>query len=408
MLIIIIELISIFLLISFLTKKGYDKLKKYIFFAFIIQFFILIIYRLELSYIGREVYYSDAEMYWNATLDLLDGRVMFAYNMGYIYYSYLIQLTSPFIWAGFINISNLLLIDFIILFLTYLLIENGVCKKNIYFFVILTATNPLIVYSLIRNLKDVLFLFYATAIFLLFYRISKGNKLYKKIINYFMLLLVTILITGIRPWGFLISIVIFSYLYLKQLFSDFKYRPIHFIIKIISGVIIFAIVLYGMFKLGYIDTLNMWIPIVLKNALQTNITSLILAPFKILIGPGPIRPMFGNIYFIHYTICGNIFSSIGALLWWFVLGILIANLMVNKKYKFKIISKMFFIMFALFIGIYSLQYGGSLELRFRGIIYILTSSLILSLVEFKINKKILSYSLLNIFIIFIGGILFGV
>ena len=80
-------------------------------FALLIQFLFLILYRLELFNLGRVVYFSDAEVYWNHTLSYLSGDFYYAYNDVYIWVSYIVQRTSPFVWVGWINIYNILILN---------------------------------------------------------------------------------------------------------------------------------------------------------------------------------------------------------------------------------------------------------------------------------------------------------
>ena len=56
---------------------------------------------------------------------------------------------------------------------------------------------------------------------------------------------------------------------------------------------------------------------------------------------------------------------------------------------------------------YSLQYGGSLELRFRGIIYILTSALSMSLYNSTISSRTRTIAVLAFGVLLVGGLIFG-
>jgi hypothetical protein len=160
-------------------------------------------------------------------------------------------------------------------------------------------------------------------------------------------------------------------------------------------------------KIGYMQILYMWVPIVFESASGMGINSLILAPLKILTGPGPIRSVLGSKYFLFYTESGNIFSAIGAFFWWIILGMYAAFYLTQEKQWSKL-SMMLIIVFIIFIAIYSMQYGGSLELRFRGVIYILTSAIILTITKIKTTKVFLIFSTLFTLIISAGGIVFGI
>lgn len=170
--------------------------------------------------------------------------------------------------------------------------------------------------------------------------------------------------------------------------------------------VVFIAVLYLMRYLGYVATLELWVPIVLESAFAYGLLDLLLAPFRILTGPGPVRSLQGARYFWYYTVSGNIFSAIGALLWWLCLGSMGARLITGRA-KGNSASIMFAIVWVLFMLIYSLQYGGSLELRFRGIIYILTLAFVMSIVDYRVSRSTRILTVIMTGIVFIGGLVFG-
>lgn len=404
MLIIFIELGIIFWITRILKSKGLTRIHKYVCLAFCIQVFILTIYRLELRALGREVYYSDAEVYWNATVALLQGWDVTTWNMGYVYYSYLIQITSPFVWVGFINISNILLIDITSLIFAYVMIGNNVHISNIRWFFIMSTFNPLVIYSLTRNLKDILFLFYTSIIILCFHWLNCQDK--RRISLYAFVVSLTLLVTDVRPWGFLVTLSLFFYFYSISLARSFQKNPIWFFVSFLGIAVVCIAVLYLMRYLGYVATLELWVPIVLESAFGYGILDLLLAPFRILTGPGPVRSLQGARYFWYYTVSGNIFSAIGALLWWLCLGSMGARLITGRA-KGNSASIMFAIVWVLFMLIYSLQYGGSLELRFRGTIYILTLAFVMSIVDYRVSRSTRILTVIMTGIVFIGGLVFG-
>lgn len=109
MLIILLEV----LFLSFLIKNQHKVHNGVmLLFSFLTQLLILVTYSVELRIIwGRTVYWSDAEYYWQATIEMLKGLKPEVYNFGYVFYSWLIQKTSPFVTPLWNNISNVLLID---------------------------------------------------------------------------------------------------------------------------------------------------------------------------------------------------------------------------------------------------------------------------------------------------------
>ena len=283
MLILLVELAAIFWMAKVLKSKGLRGIHNWLVLALGVQFLLVTIYRLELWTLGREVYYSDAEIYWNTTLALLKGADVTTWNMGYVYYCYLIQKTSPFVWAGFINLSNVLLIDLTGLSLAYVMIENTVPSRNVETLAI-GLLNPLVIYSLARNLKDVLFLFYVSLIILCFHFLTRHNT--RRILLSIALIVLTILVSEVRPWGFLVSLSLFGFLYLRWLSKGFRQRPILFYLLSVGIAVLAAILVIFLKYLGYMATLEVWVPIVIENAFSQGLLNLLLAPTRILTDQG--------------------------------------------------------------------------------------------------------------------------
>lgn len=185
MLIIVIEILMYILLSKRLLKKRLFNYKLLIFTLFI-QLLILICYRIELTTLGREVYYSDAYNYWEQTkllladinnyslIDKITGGQTF-----YVLFCYLIQKTSLFQSPILLNLSNLLLLNNTIFIFAYLLDKINIRASTIKFYLFFLLNNPLIIYSLIRNMKDALILFLTVLLVLFFIRfIENKNKIY--------------------------------------------------------------------------------------------------------------------------------------------------------------------------------------------------------------------------------------
>lgn len=214
------------------------------------------------------------------------------------------------------------------------------------------------------------------------------------------LLVLTIIIQMVRPWGFIVPVtMVFITLMHQQRFS-FKH--------ILTVFFMVPIGLYILFFSRYSSNIISWYPIIIKMALARGIFSSILGPFNMLIGPGPVRPMFGHLYFWFYTISGNVATSIGALVWWFTLPFYFAIIQYKKLKEISLLQKYIGSFLIIFVVIYSLAYGGSVELRFRGILYILFSAQILSMYNIKLNSRICFKYLLFLLIIFLIGLIMGI
>lgn len=252
--------------------------------AVLFQAILLLIYRLDLKSLNRDVYYSDAGNYWQATLDVLNGKGSNAYNEVYYITCSVIQKLSPFVWVGWNNIFNLLCVDLSIA-LCAVSIYKFLSKKNdknrrvqTIIFCCINLFNPLICYSLMRNLKDALF-------FLLVVIIGHGlqylleNKSIKNSIIYMIKLAIcSMLLMGIRPWGILAAFIPIAILIIQKNKENYEKNAIKIlaILLVITGIVLGERI-WSTFKL--------WVPIVLESAISRGIFSNIKGVATLVLGP---------------------------------------------------------------------------------------------------------------------------
>lgn len=405
---------------SLLYKK---KLNKIFMIGFVLELILLVCYRLDLLSLNRTVYYSDAETYWKNTLELINFGKSDGYNALYYKLCYYIQMCSPFIWVGWNNLFNITCVNFSVVFIIYSLVNLDREKNNddklykkIKLLIILTMFNPFILYSLMRNLKDALFMVY---VFLIAFILNIAIKKKNVILSLFAYLFFSISIYAmmqLRPWGFVIPIIAILYLTIflviilvKKIKKEFKINKIKIIwLLIVLSFVSLLIVLLLYIKIlpHILKTLEVWIPAVLDSLMQRNFVLMILGFFKFVVAPGPFRSLFGNKYFFHYTVSGNIMCCIGQIMWWIAIIIIITNIIIsikNKNVEFNV-KKHFFnfvsIVTLFYIIIYVIQYGGTAEVRLRAVMYVFVFSIfcsMFSLHNYKKNKKIYNaVSLLSI------------
>jgi hypothetical protein len=415
MLIILILFASSFVIIHQIESKELRKIviQRYLY-GLLFQSFFLILYRLELSNMGRQVYFSDAEVYWEHTLSYISGYFFSAYNDVYIWLSYFIQITSPNIWVGWNNIFNILLLN-----LTILMCAVGIYKamtnksysatiseisRNIRIFLNITLFNPLILYSLMRNLKDATYLFLVVILIYIFLMIyNKKSTIVVLLFALFSIFMMFVLY-GVRPWGFISSFFVLFLLINHKNKSWFK--------RLIWILIIFSLALVISFLSNnfnrIISSTLIWIPIVINNFMNASFFNRFTAIPRLFIGPGPIRSIQGSDYFLYYTQIGNIMSFFGSVIWWIQLSFMLA-IIFDKKYqsKYSDFSKYMFWNLISFVMVYSLAYSGSSELRFRGVLYILFSALFFSFYKVRFSKAIIFKSTIFLIVIVMGGFIYG-
>ena len=171
----------------------------------------------------------------------------------------------------------------------------------------------------------------------------------------------------------------------------------------VIGITIFAAFIVILRVTSLWNHVVLWEPIVVGNAKSLSVSELIKAPLKILTGPGPYRSILGNTYFLFTTASGNVLCALGATFWWMNLSAYCENI---RSFKLNSKNLSFILICVLFIAIYSMQYGGSLELRFRGVIYILFSASYFSCLTKPL--KISAISALSFLIIASVGTIFSI
>ena len=381
----IISIFELFLIWLLLKKQAILHNRVLLFLSFLTQFFILILYRVELEgFWGRDVYWSDAEYYWNALLSMLEGQKVEVYNILYVFYSYLLQVTSPFVSPLWNNLSNIFLVDLSFLFIIQTLLVSYdyqgsrariVLNPEIY---LVTICNPLVIYSLLRNLKDALFLFlvvFSVYLYVVVFRRFKSRVL---ILLFSVCYTASfgILLTLVRPWGWIVPII-------NSFAIPLSLSPIpkiRFFIKSYIPIIISVILAGSFLVFRNAKSVELWLGAREQIMQQTGIVhspfGLIGAPFRFLLGPGPIRSLLGKQYFWFYTYTGIACSFVGSMFWWFLLPLFVTKVL-REGFTRSVFGRAtpFFLNFGLFLAVYSFFYGGSAELRLRGVLYIFLGAL---------------------------------
>lgn len=401
MIILLIMLILIFqILNNNISKDDIKDIRKIFIIALFFQLILFFIYQFDLAMVGRDVYYSDAEYYWEATKTILNGGQSLSYNRLYYTFCAIIQLLSPFVWVGWNNLFNILCVDMCAALATTIIYKKN--KTNVMYFLYFVLFNPLIYYSLMRNLKDAMFIL---LVFSLGYLLNKTIENKK---NYWIFIIIDVLTIplfyNIRPWAFIISLFPILILMFNQRKQILKYKiPIFFIaLFLISFVLLF-------FGKTIILNIQIWAPIVWNSFITRGIMSNLLGLGKLFIGPGFIRALFGHEYFEHYLILGNYMTAFGSLLWLATISFLLVMIKepIKKIIKSSSFTKYLILFFISYVLIYTMQYGGSSEIRIRGVLYLTVYSLFFTTFEYKMTEKKTLISLILFMGIFTLSVVFG-
>ncbi len=353
----------------------------------------LVIFQLELISKGSLTYGSDEAVYYSTVLFALDSSNWFSYisqdfNFGYILYEYFIlktSLTDSVIW---IRVANLLLLINSTL-LVYIIgkerfsIKQGILNFSIAFILF----NGIITWTAIRNLKDIMFI-YMLVIFV-FLLLSLLNKKGPKVLKIILLIIVAYFIQDIRQWFIYLIVVILLTLLIYNLFKKKQY--------ILGTILSCSIIISSLSFINKgLNTLVLYTNTYSKTqandlggdaittVLSGNIWSLPISMFRFILGPGPIRGLFGNDAFVATSQSGNILIFLGGLIWWFFIPILLMALLSLKTIKNNLI---FFIILMFYWVVYSYAYAGSGDTRLRAVFYILSILFTLPYLNGDITRK---------------------
>ena len=411
-------IISMYVIMYILLKnniKNNKKIKKTIFYGLIIEIFLFIIYRLNLYFLGREVYYSDAATYWQKTLELIKYGKTSGYNSLYYEMCFLIQKTSPFVWCGWNNIFNITCINMSLLIVIQNMIKKHTKIDNIKWLIISIMYNPFIIYGLMRNLKDAFFMLMVFIVIYLYSKLYETKSLLIKLLILIGIVFFSYLFTIIRPWGFIISIcaiVLYLFQILKSKIKNVKFEidKRKFVYLIVGCLIIIftSVFVYPVISVN----IKIWYPIVKNSFFTKNIITIMLGIMKFILAPGPVRSILGTKYFEHYTITGNIMCFIGSIMWWMSIIVMATNVFLQrKKIKIDHFNLLLLFIIIIYILIYTIQYGGIAEIRLRSALYVFVYSIfynVFDLYKIKNNKRIYKIFLISCLLIFLITIIIGI
>lgn len=326
-------------------------------------------------------YGSDADYYYQGMQEAFysdnpAAAISNYFNGFYIKYGVLVLKTSPCFGILWVKLANILLLIMSLGFAYVILWRTGVPLKIASLIVLLAGLNGIVTWMSIRNLKDTLFLFLMLFDCLIavtaYYRL-KGKKIILYLLYLSLLTFISWVLAGVfgdlRQWAFVIPWLILAGLIATILLDNktiYQYRFLLGGIAIgLALVFVQAYLGHQIINFGYYASENG-----LGNAKGINlILGLGVGLLRFFVGPGPIRAIMGNDVFLVTNHTGNILIFLGSLMWWGTLPLL--------AIRFKEIVKMFFheliviLPLLLYIAIYVYVYQGSVETRFRAVLYVM-------------------------------------
>lgn len=384
MLILVFEGLLLIFIVRLLTNTWRPMARCALFWVAMWTIFWLLLVQLELAYISPDgTYGSDARTYYKGMRATLEVGKWWpspdVINPGYVAFGTSVLHTSPtesVVWVKLANIG-LLLISLALGF--YILYSWGISKKVAYFVIILAGTNGIVTWMAVRNLKDTLFLFLTLVLiagtkFLL----SKERRIsvFLRISGILLLSFVGVrMLESVRPWGTYWALSVLGATVIESLFEE----RLRLRFKISKSLLFTALALSSALIVWLVHSYQAVIQDLLVafryaegagGLVGVGPMNMVLAFARFLIGPGPIRAIFGWEVFLVTTTIGNVLITLGAIMWWAYLPVLVLVLLRGPNYWLKHASVL--IPLFIFLVAYSFAYSGSLETRFRAIVYFLS------------------------------------
>jgi len=344
----------------------------------------LLLVQLELVAISPDgTYGSDARYYYEKMRITLEAGKWWpsadVFNPGYVAFGALVLHTSPtksVVWVKLANIG-LLLISLALGF--YMLQQWGISKRVAYLVIMLAGTNGIVTWMVCRNLKDTLILFLTLALIAGVKALLSKDRHIPMLLRISSILLFSFVgaeaLRTVRPWGIYWTLGIVGATIIEPIFG--KGLGLRF--KILKSSLFATLALSVAFIVWVVHSYQAVIRDFLVavyyaeragGLVGVGLIDIVLAPARFLIGPGPIRAIFGHEVFWVTTTMGNILIALGSIMWWVYLPLLLMAVLRGPSYWLKYASVL--IPLFIFLAAYSFAYSGSLETRFRAIVYVLS------------------------------------
>lgn len=364
-----------------------------------------------------QTYGSDADYYYDRMITAYESgdpikTALESKSKGYIVFGTLILLSSPspnIIWVKFANIC-LLLTSLLLIY--FFLRRRGINPKIVLFVILLFGLNGTIDWMVLRNLKDTLFvtlLIVAITFFDILLVNRKRIPVVYPLIGLGFAFFIGQILNTIRPFSILIVLFIFFIVLINRVFPHIENKK-GFIYNATAFTLLIGIVLIVQreFILHAINAYTVYVDVFRDRPLS--IVHLPIEVGRFLIGPGPIRALFGSKAFVVTTTIGNLLITLGSLMWWFILPGVLLGIVTDVKYYMR--DTLPIAPFLIFVIIYTVTYAGTGDTRLRATAYLL-SSIIFGIFLNNLNKKnkvqqqntIFVYLIIMVGLAFIGSII---
>ncbi|NLG33359.1 MAG: hypothetical protein GX550_07550 [Syntrophomonadaceae bacterium] len=348
-----------------------------------VTWLMLLQYELIMTGSATGTYGSDATYYYNAMCagyfaDNPTQAISSYYNQLYIWFGIILLKASPFCSIIWVKLGNIILLLYIISMIYLMLYRAGVTRQITVFICLFAGLNGIVTWMCIRNLKDTLFLFlFVVNCFFAFmlYKTYKTKSKNNTVIYSIVLLVLSIVLSrwfrDIRQWAYIIPWLIITSLIVRILMDN---KSINRFIPIlgVAGLLMLPLIIPAVIGADVVNNFETYASTVGLGGKTGHsiISGIIIGLLRFILGPGPIRAMMGNDIFLVTNNIGNALIFLGALMWWLVIPLMVLRI----KELIKIIPKeiIIFTPFLIYVFIYVYVYQGSVETRFRAVLYVIS------------------------------------
>lgn len=263
-------------------------------------------------------------------------------------------------------------------------------------FSIFFAINGIVVWTAIRNLKDIFFISLVVLMSFFLDLVSKKSEQKKRLFGFAICFIIALIVFNLlRPFGWVIAIIVTAsnlLLPANKLLSDLK----SFLSQYDKRLTISIFLILSMFV---VFNFNWRMLIAFRNLIYTPISLdtqgfyvFFFENIRFILGPGPINAfnqiVFGDIFVVS-TKFADILIFIGAVQWWALLLFVFYKSILIKKYIFGIIHRSidYFIFSIFWILTYTYVYGGTGDTRLRAVLYVSAFAYMIPIISHTLNRK---------------------
>ena len=363
-----------------------------------VQIIVYAIYYVDISYTSIDLTYgSDARYYFDYAVASSVGLSDCSKALAPLFVCAISSVLglSPNYSHYYVVFFTTLLLTLSILIIFKVEIEdrvysgnNKVNLKQVVLLILLL--NPLILWASIRGLKEPLIIFIASISYLNFQYYIASRKSFLQRVNFTVVQCVLIFILeGLKPLGGLLVALTLLAVWLSKYVGVKK-----FTLLVLIGYLGVTLQVQSLIRAHPL----LYRVLAHRESVESDLVfvpgfkDFILAPFRFIFGPGPIRSfrqlIFGDVFKVS-TFIGDMLIFIGSSIWWIALILGLKSMwgsLTRRKLLLPYRHRFLFFFTLFYILTYSLIYLGSGDTRHRAIMYFFSAPILIKILYKNVNR----------------------